>query len=147
MSLHSKLRWRAKLQESTARETSHLIAMVLNMHLDHEASCDSSMVLINTVIYTNRLMQSNLAMYGNSVMHSNAVTTNHQISHPMVPIYPIPTPKQRANAAQEPSIQVVLHWQRFSKQRCQVEILSSSEGPFLDPWSFAIANRLKQILD
>jgi hypothetical protein len=104
----TKLRWKAKLPESTARETAHLIAMVLNMHLDHAASRTRRMVFRNAVLHANP---------GN----------------------------QDSNA--EPAIQVVLHWRRFNQQRCHVEILSSHEGSIQDPWSLAIANRLRQILN
>jgi hypothetical protein len=137
LSLHSKLRWRAKLPESTARETSHLIAMVLNMHLDHDASCDRSLVLINTVMHTNVLLGSNRLLPSNDLMYPYLV----------VPIYPSTSQKDQPGQDPEPAIQVVFHWQRFNQKRCQVEILSSSEGPFLDPWSLTIAHRLRQILN
>ncbi len=35
---------------------------------------------------------------------------------------------------------------RFNQQRCQGEILRSNKGSDQDPWSWAIANRLRQIL-
>jgi len=59
----------------------------------------------------------------------------------------MPTNQGRQGADGEPAIQVVLHWRRFNQQRCHVEILSSSEGSVQDPWSLAIANRLRQILN
>jgi hypothetical protein len=110
----TKLRWRARLSESTARETAHLIAMVLNMHLDPAAS------------RARRMTFSNAVVEGNAVMHPNQAW-------------------QAAEA--EPAIQVVLHWRRFNQQRCHVEILSNREGPLKDPWSLAIANRLRQVLN
>ena len=114
MTMDLKLRWRAKLPESTARETAHLIAMVLNMHLDHEASGTRRLVFHNAVLSNNALMSTN---------------------------------QGRQGADGEPAIQVVLHWRRFNKQRCHVEILSSNEGSVQDPWSLAITNRLRQILN
>ena len=120
MRMHSKLRWKAKLPESTARETGHLIAMVLNMHLDQQAS------------RTRRLVFSNAVLFKNSVMFNNVLMRTNQ---------------GRQGAEAEPAIQVVLHWRRFNQQRCQVEILSSTEGSVQDPWSLAIANRLRQILN
>jgi hypothetical protein len=104
----TRRRWKAKLPESTARETAHLIAMVLNMHLDHTASRTRRMVFRNAVLPTN---------------------------------------KDQRDVDAEPAIQVVLHWRRFNQQRCHVEILSSREGSLQDPWSLAIANRLRQILN
>jgi hypothetical protein len=59
----------------------------------------------------------------------------------------LPTNKNQRDADAEPVIQVVLHWRRFNQQRCHVEILSSREGSLQDPWSLAIANRLRQILN
>jgi hypothetical protein len=43
--MQSKLRWRAKFPESTARETGHLIAMVLTMQLDQQAPRARQIVL------------------------------------------------------------------------------------------------------
>lgn len=114
VTMHSKLRWKAKLPETTARETGHLIAMVLNMQLDQQASRAKRMVFSNAVRFNNALIR--------------------------------PT-QDRQGADAEPAIQVVLHWRRFNQQRCQVEVLSSSEGSYRDPWSLAIANRLRQILN
>ena len=110
----TKLRWKAKLPESTARETAHLIAMVLNMHLDPAASHTRRMVFRNAVLLNKTVM---------------------------------PTKQDGEGPEAEPAIQVVLHWRRFNQQRCHVEILSSQEGSIQDPWSLAIANRLRQILN
>jgi hypothetical protein len=118
--MQSKLRWRAKLPESTARETGHLIAMVLNMQLDQQASRARRMVFSNTV------------MFNNAVMFNNVL---------------ISTNKDSQNPGAVPAIQVVLHWRRRNQQRCQVVILSNSEGSFQDPWILAIANLLRQILN
>jgi len=114
MTMQSKLRWRAKLPESTARETGHLIAMVLNMQLDQQASRARRMVFSNTVMFNNALISTN---------------------------------KDSQNPGAVPAIQVVLHWRRRNQQRCQVVILSNSEGSFQDPWILAIANLLRQILN
>ena len=46
----------------------------------------------------------------------------------------------------EPTLKVVLRWHRPQQRRCQVEVHSSAEGPFADPWSLHLAQRLKQIL-
>ena len=46
----------------------------------------------------------------------------------------------------EPTLKVVLRWHRSQQRRCQVEVHSSAEGPFADPWSLQLAQRLKQIL-
>ena len=116
----TKLRWKAKLPESTARETAHLIAMVLNMHLDPAASHTRRMVFRNAVLLNKTVVQNN------ALIHTN--------------------PDNEGPEA-EPAIQVVLHWRRFNQQRCHVEILSSHEGSIQDPWSMAIANRLRQILN
>ena len=116
----ARLRWQAKLPESTARETAHLIAMVLNMHLDQAASRTRRMVFRNAVL-SNNAVQSNSAL--------------------------MPTSQGRQGADGEPAIQVVLHWRRFNQQRCHVEILRSNEGSIEDPWSLAIANRLRQIMN
>lgn len=62
-------------------------------------------------------------------------------------IAPLPTNQGRQGPEGEPAIQVVLHWRRFNQQRCHVELLSSNEGSIQDPWSLAIANRLRQILN
>jgi hypothetical protein len=110
----TRRRWQAKLPESTARETAHLIAMVLNMDLDQAASRTRRLVFRNAVL-------SNIAL--------------------------MPTSQGRQGADGEPAIQVVLHWRRFNQQRCHVELLSSNEGSVQDPWSLAIANRLRQILN
>ena len=68
----------------------------------------------------------------------NAVLSNNAL---------MPTKQGRQGADGEPAIQVVLHWRRFNQQRCHVEILSSREGSVQDPWSLAIAHRLRQILN
>ena len=116
----ARLRWQAKLPESTARETAHLIAMVLNMHLDPAASRTRRMVFRNSIVLNNTVMQNNALMR---------------------------TKPDGQGADGEPAIQVVLHWRRFNQQRCHVEILNSDEGSSQDPWSLAIANRLRQILN
>lgn len=46
----------------------------------------------------------------------------------------------------EPLLKVVLRWHRPQQTSCQVEVHSSAEGPFADPWSLRLAQRLKQIL-
>jgi hypothetical protein len=122
----AKLRWRARLSESTARETSHLIAMVLNMHLDPAASHTRRMVFRNAVLLNKTVVQNKGAIENNALM---------------------PTNPEHQGPEAEPAIQVVLHWRRFNQQRCHVEILSSHEGSIQDPWSLAIANRLRQILN
>ena len=122
----TKLRWKARLSESTARETAHLIAMVLNMHLDPAASHTRRMVFRNAVLLNKAVMQNKGAIENNALMPTN--------------------PEDQGPEA-EPAIQVVLHWRRFNQQRCHVEILSSHEGSIQDPWSLAIANRLRQILN
>jgi hypothetical protein len=122
----TKLRWKARLSESTARETAHLIAMVLNMHLDPAASHTRRMVFRNAVLLNKTVMQNKGAIESNALMPTN--------------------PEDQGPEA-EPAIQVVLHWRRFNQQRCHVEILSSHEGSIQDPWSLAIANRLRQILN
>jgi len=122
----TKLRWKAKLPESTARETAHLIAMVLNMHLDPAASHTRRMVFRNAVLLNKTVVQNKGAIENNALMLTN--------------------PENQGPEA-EPAIQVVLHWRRFNQQRCHVEILSSHEGSIQDPWSLAIANRLRQILN
>ena len=122
----TKLRWRARLSESTARETAHLIAMVLNMHLDHTASHTRRMVFRNAVLLNKTVVQNKGAIENNALMLTN--------------------PENQGPEA-EPAIQVVLHWRRFNQQRCHVEILSSHEGSIQDPWTLAIANRLRQILN
>jgi len=116
----ARLRWQAKLPESTARETAHLIAMVLNMHLDHTASHTRRMVFRNSILRNNTVMQNNALM---------------------------PTMQDGQGPEAGSAIQVVLHWRRFNQQRCHVEILSSHEGSIQDPWTLAIANRLRQILN
>ena len=116
----ARLRWQAKLAESTARETAHLIAMVLNMHLDPTASRTRRMVFRNAVLLNKTVVQNN------ALIHTN--------------------PENQGPGA-EPAIQVVLHWRRFNQHRCHVEILSSREGSVQDPWSLAIAHRLRQILN
>ena len=122
----TKLRWRASLSESTARETAHLIAMVLNMHLDPAASHTRRMVFRNAVLLNKTVGRNKGAIENNALMPTN--------------------PEHRGPEA-EPAIQVVLHWRRFNQQRCHVEILSSHEGSIQDPWTLAIANRLRQILN
>ena len=122
----TKLRWKAKLPESTARETAHLIAMVLNMHLDPAASHTRRMVFRNAVLLNKTVGRNNGAIENNALM---------------------PTNPENQGPEAEPAIQVVLHWRRFNQQRCHVEILSSHEGSIQDPWSLAIANRLRQILN
>ena len=122
----TKLRWRARLSESTARETAHLIAMVLNMHLDPTASRTRRMVFRNAVLLNNTVVLNK------TVVQNNAL---------------IPTNPENQGPGAEPAIQVVLHWRRFNQQRCHVEILSSREGSVQDPWSLAIAHRLRQILN
>ena len=122
----TKLRWKARLSESTARETAHLIAMVLNMHLDPAASHTRRMVFRNAVLLNKAVMQNKGAIENNALM---------------------PTNQDGEGPEAEPAIQVVLHWRRFNQQRCHVEILSSHEGSIQDPWSLAIANRLRQILN
>ncbi len=121
----ARLRLQAKLSESTAWETAHLIAMVLNMHLDHAASRARRMVFHNSILLNETVMQTMGAMPSNALM---------------------PTNQGRQGADGEPAIQVVLHWRRFNQQRCHGEILSSNKGSVQDPWSLAIANRLRQIL-
>ena len=121
-----KLRWRARLSESTARETAHLIAMVLNMHLDHTASHTRRMVFRNAVLLNKTVVQNKGAIENNALM---------------------PTNPENQGPEAGPAIQVVLHWRRFNQQRCHVEILSSHEGSIQDPWTLAIANRLRQILN
>ena len=116
----TKLRWRARLSESTARETGHLIAMVLNMHLDHTASHTRRMVFRNSIVLNDTVMQNNALM---------------------------PTKQDGEGQEAGPAIQVVLHWRRFNQQRCHVEIRSNREGSIQDPWTLAIANRLRQILN
>lgn len=116
----AKLRWRARLSESTARETAHLIAMVLNMHLDHTASHTRRMVFRNSILLNNTVMQNNALM---------------------------PTMQDGQGPEAGHAIKVVLHWRRFNQRRCHVEILSSHEGSIQDPWTLAIANRLRQILN
>ena len=122
----TKLRWRARLSESTARETAHLIAMVLNMHLDHTASYTRRMVFRNAVLLNKTVVQNKGAIENNALM---------------------PTNPDGEGPEAGPAIQVVLHWRRFNQQRCHVEILSSHEGSIQDPWTLAIANRLRQILN
>lgn len=122
----TKLRWKAQLPESTARETAHLIAMVLNMHLDPAASHTRRMVFRNAVLLNKTVVQNKGAIENNALM---------------------PTNQDGEGPEAEPAIQVVLHWRRFNQQRCHVEILSSHEGSIQDPWSLAIANRLRQILN
>ena len=122
----TKLRWKAKLPESTARETAHLIAMVLNMHLDPAASHTRRMVFRNAVLLNKTVGRNNGAIENNALM---------------------PTNPEHQSPEAEPAIQVVLHWRRFNQQRCHVEILSSHKGSIQDPWSLAIANRLRQILN
>jgi len=122
----TKLRWRARLSESTARETAHLIAMVLNMHLDHTASHTRRMVFRNAVLLNKTVVQNKGAIENNALM---------------------PTNPENQGPEAGPAIQVVLHWRRFNQQRCHVEILSSHEGSIQDPWTLAIANRLRQILN
>ncbi len=116
----TKLRWRARLSESTALETAHLIAMVLNMHLDQTASHTRRMVFRNSILLNNTVMQNNALM---------------------------PTMQDGQGPEAGSAIQVVLHWRRFNQQRCHVEILSNREGSIQDPWTLAIANRLRQILN
>ena len=122
----TKLRWKAKLPESTARETAHLIAMVLNMHLDPAASHTRRMVFRNAVLLNQTVGRNKGAIENNALM---------------------PTNPENQSPEAEPAIQVVLHWRRFNQQRCHVEILSSHKGSIQDPWSLAIANRLRQILN
>jgi hypothetical protein len=122
----TKLRWRARLSESTAQETAHLIAMVLNMHLDHSASHTRRMVFRNAVLLNKTVVQNKGAIENNALM---------------------PTNPDGEGPEAGPAIQVVLHWRRFNRQRCHVEILSSHEGSIQDPWTLAIANRLRQILN
>ena len=122
----ARLRWQAKLAESTARETAHLIAMVLNMHLDPTASRTRRMVFRNAVLLNKTVLLNNTVVQNNALIHTN--------------------PENQGPGA-EPAIQVVLHWRRFNQQRCHVEILSSREGSVQDPWSLAIAHRLRQILN
>ena len=128
----TKLRWRARLSESTARETAHLIAMVLNMHLDPTASRTRRMVFRNAVLLNNTVVLNNTVLLNNTVVQNNAL---------------IHTNPENQGPGAEPAIQVVLHWRRFNQQRCHVEILSSREGSVQDPWSLAIAHRLRQILN
>ena len=122
----TKLCWRARLSESTARETAHLIAMVLNMHLDRTASHTRRMVFRNAVLLNKTVVQNKGAIENNALM---------------------PTNPDGEGPEAGPAIQVVLHWRRFNQQRCHVEILSSHEGSIQDPWTLAIANRLRQILN
>lgn len=49
-------------------------------------------------------------------------------------------------AQNEPQIKVVLHWQEIDIPSCQVEIWSNSEGHSVDPWTFKVAQLLRQIL-
>jgi len=46
----------------------------------------------------------------------------------------------------EPLLKVVMRWHRPQQTSCQVEVHSSLEGPFVDPWALQLAGRLKQIL-
>ena len=128
----ARLRWQAKLAESTARETAHLIAMVLNMHLDPTASRTRRMVFRNSVLLKKTVVLNKTVLLNKTVVQNNAL---------------IHTNPENQGPGAEPAIQVVLHWRRFNQQRCHVEILSSREGSVQDPWSLAIAHRLRQILD
>ena len=116
----AKLRWKTRLrwQAKLPESTARETAHLIAMVLN--------MHLDHPASRTRRMV------FRNAVLSNIALMPNNQ---------------GREGADGEPAIQVVLHWRRFNQQRCHVEILSSNEGSVQDPWSLAIANRLRQILN
>ena len=116
----SRLRWKARLrwQAKLPESTARETAHLIAMVLN--------MHLDPAASRTRRMVFRNSVLLNNTVIH---------------------TKPDGQGADGEPAIQVVLHWRRFNQQRCHVEIFSSNEGSSQDPWSLAIANRLRQILN